>query len=384
MADALKTFFSSSLVRRLAADLARAHPDFPVRSFVRDAGNGLEALELLDRGRHIARVLGAYLPQSYPEAIDVLLRSLGPAHATDELVGAGMAPFFYLPHTLYVAERGLDHFDLSMQAQYELTKRFSAESSIRPYIARDPERVFAVLRKWTRDENAHVRRLVSEGTRLRLPWASRVPWLDANPKRVLALLELLKDDGSTMVRRSVANNLNDLGKVHPDLLHRTAAAWLQDASPERRSLVEHALRSAVKRGDPDALGLLGYGSKPAISLERVVFEPSRVLIGRRVSMQFTLRSTSRRPQDLLVDVAVHFVKARGVTTAKVFKVARVVLRPRECLNLQATFSLAVHTTRVPRPGTHAVDVLVNGRVVQAGSFEVVAKRKGALDGSGSI
>lgn len=207
MADALKTFFSPALVRRLAADLARVHPRFPARSFVRQASLGLEALELLDRGRHIAAALAKHLPPSYPEAIEVLLRSLGPGHATDELIGAGMSPFFYLPHVLFVAERGLDHFDLSMRAQYELTQRFSAESSMRAYLERDPERTLTFLRRWTTDPSAHVRRLVSECTRLRLPWAARVPWLDAHPKRVIELLERLKDDPTTLVRRSVANNL---------------------------------------------------------------------------------------------------------------------------------------------------------------------------------
>ena len=161
-----------------------------------------------------------------------------------------MAPFFYLPHTLFVAERGLDHFDLSMRAQYELTKRFSAEASIRPYIARYPERTLRVLRKWTPDRNPHVRRLVSEGTRLRLPWASRVPWLDANPERVLELLERLKDDPSTLVRRSVANNLNDLGKVRPDLLSRTCAAWLREAhaGAARPRRARAAQRRQARRG----------------------------------------------------------------------------------------------------------------------------------------
>ena len=375
MADTLKTFFSPSLVRRLATDLARVHPEFPADSFVSDACAGLDGLELLDRGRHIARVLAAHLPPSYPDAIDVLVRSLGPEHATDELVGVGMAPFFYLPHVFFVADRGLDHFDLSMRAQYELTKRFSAESSIRPYIARDPERVIPVLRAWAKDENAHVRRLVSEGTRLRLPWAPRVAWLDANPERVLDLLELLKDDTSTMVRRSVANNLNDLGKARPDLLIRTAASWLQPGSHERRSLVEHALRSAVKRGDRDALRLLGYGQKPSVSLEQVTFGPRRVPIGGRVTMTFGLRSRSRARQDLLIDVAVHFVKMRGMTAAKVFKVARLVLAPRERVELRTVFSLAVHTTRVPQPGKHVVDVIVNGQTMRAGSFTVIAGKK---------
>jgi 3-methyladenine DNA glycosylase AlkC len=350
---------------------------------VRRAASGLETLELLDRGRHIARVLAAHLPPDYPEAVAVLLRSLGPEHATDELLGAGMAPFFYFPHTIFVAERGLDHFDLSMRVQYELTKRFSAESSIRPYIARYPERTLAVLREWTRDPSPHVRRLVSEGTRLRLPWAVRVPWLDVHPERALALLELLKDDPSTLVRRSVANSLNDLGKLRPDLLARTAAAWLKDASPERRALVEHGLRSAVKRGNADALRLLGYGAKAAVSVENVRFDPARVPIGERVSMSFTLRSRSVRPQALLVDVAVHFVKVRGAA-AKVFKVGRLELPPRAAVELKTTFSLAVHTTRVPQPGPHAVDVLLNGEARRAGSFQVTRARKPSrMGGRGS-
>ena len=135
---------------------------------------------------------------------------------------------------------------------------------------------------------------MSEGTRLRLPWAAARRLARQNPERVLALLELLKDDASTMVRRSVANNLNDLGKVRPDLLIRTAGAWLEDASPERRSLVEHALRSAVKRGDADALRLLGYGQTPRVSVEAVTFVPRRVRIGGRVAMTFGLKSTSTR------------------------------------------------------------------------------------------
>lgn len=370
MGEPLKTFFCRALVRRLAGDIARVHPGFPVRAFTNDACRGLDALELLDRCKHIAEALGAHLPLSYPDALRILLRSLGPEHATDELIGIGMAPFFYLPHTLFVAERGLEHFDLSMRAQYELTKRFSAEGSIRPYIAGDPERALAFLQSWATDGNPHVRRLVSEGTRLRLPWAMRVGWLEQNPERVLALLALLKDDVSTMVRRSVANGLNDLGKVRPDLLIRTARDWLEDASPARRRLVEHALRSAVKRGDLDALGLLGYGQAPRVSVEGVAFSPRRVRIGGRVTMEFGLRSTSTRPQHLLVDVAVRFIKARGVGVPKVFKLRRLTLGPRERVDFTTTFSLAVHTTRVPRPGRHAVDVIVNGRAIRAGSFDV--------------
>jgi 3-methyladenine DNA glycosylase AlkC len=372
MAEPLKTFFSPQLVRRLAAEVASAEPSFAADAFSKRASAGLEKLELLDRGKHIARALAAHLPPSYPAAIDVLLRSLGREHARDELIGAGMAPFFYLPHVLFVAEHGLDHFELSMRAQYELTKRFSAESSIRPFIAKYPERTFALLRAWAGDENAHVRRLVSEGTRLRLPWASRVGWLDANPERVLELLELLKDDPASLVRRSVANNLNDLGKVHREHLTRTCASWLEDAAPERRALVEHALRRAVKRGDAAALRLLGFGEKPVVAVEAVRFEPPAVVIGGQVSVSFALRSRAKRPQQLLVDLAVHFVKAGGRGAPKVFKLKRVVLAPGARLELRARVSLAVHTTRKPRPGSHAVDVLLNGAAQRLGSFDVRA------------
>lgn len=371
MAEPLKAFFSRSLVRRLADDIARVAPEFPKQAFTRRAIRGLEELELLDRGRHISRALAEHLPASYPQAIPVLLRSLGPEHATDDVLGAGMAPFYYLPHVIFVAERGLDDFDLSMEAQYELTKRFSAEFSIRAYIERYPDRTMAVLREWTADGNAHVRRLTSEGTRLRLPWAPRVRWLEAHPERVLDLLERLKEDPSTYVRRSVANNLNDLGKVRPDLLIETCERWLRGASEERRALVEHALRSAVKRAEPQALRLLGYGDAASVVLEGVTIEPRRVAIGERVAIGFSLRSSSPRRQDVLVDLVVHFVKANGGTSAKVFKLGRASLAPGERTEFRKSVSLAVHTTRKPYPGKHLVEAQVNGQTRHVGSFEVV-------------
>jgi len=370
MADALKTFFSPALVRRLAAEIAHVEPSFPERAFIKQATTGLDALALLDRGKQIANALGAHLPSAYPKAIDILLRSLGPEHPTDELIGLGMAPFFYLPHLFFVAERGLENFPVSMRALYELTKRFTAEGSIRPYIERDPERTFAMLHKWARDDNAHVRRLASEGTRLRLPWATRVKWLDGNPDRVLQLLELLKDDPTTLVRRSVANNLNDLGKVYPKLLVETCTAWCKGASPERRALVEHALRSAVKRGDAGALALLGFGKKASVAIEDVQFTPKKVRIGGQNSVTFTIRSTKSASQELLVDLAVHFVKANGKTLPKVFKLKRITLPSRGRIGLATKISLAIHTTRKPRPGTHNVDVIVNGQAQRIGAFEV--------------
>jgi 3-methyladenine DNA glycosylase AlkC len=283
-----------------------------------------------------------------------------------------MAPFFYLPHVIFIAERGLPHFDLSMLAQYELTKRFTAESSIRGYIAQDPERAFRYLREWANDSNPHVRRLVSEGTRLRLPWAARVPWLDRNPARVIELLDMLKDDPTTLVRRSIANSLNDLSKVHPQLTTQLCDEWLRDASRDRQKLVEHAMRSAVKKGDSEALRVLGYGTKPVIQIEEVTITPRRATIGQTVSLSFALRSEARVPQELLVDLIVNFPGASGKARRKVFKVKRVTLPSGGVVELSARVSLAVHTTRKPFPGVHRVEALINGIAFPMGSFSVRA------------
>ena len=130
----------------------------------------------------------------------------------------------------------------------------------------------------------------------------------------------------------------------------------------------------MRRGEPAALRLLGFGKKPQVSVENVLIEPARVPIGGKVAVSFTLRSTSRASQDLLVDLAVHFVKAAGHTAPKVFKLKRIQLPARGEVELQRKISLAVHTTRVPRVGTHPVDVIVNGEVRRVGAFEVVGAR----------
>lgn len=374
MADALKTFFSPALVKRLARSLASAAPSFPESAFVRDASRGLASLELLDRGRHIMKAMRVHLPANYAEAIAVILRSLGSPHTSDELEGVGMAPFFYLPHTMFVAEHGLEHFDLSMRAQHELTRRFTCEFSIRAFLERYPDKTLAVMEKWVRDKSPHVRRLVSEGTRPRLPWAPRVRWLEAQPERVLPLLEALKDDPSSVVRRSVANHLNDLSKSDPDRVAALARRWLRGASAERRALVEHSLRSSVKRGHAGSLEVLGFGGKPLVVVSKARFAPARVAIGGKVRIDFDIAAArgAAASQALVVDLVVHFVKARGTSSPKVFKIARLDLTTKEHAVLGKTVSLAVHTTRKPNPGRHAVDALVNGVRFELGAFDVKA------------
>jgi 3-methyladenine DNA glycosylase AlkC len=278
-----------------------------------------------------------------------------------------------LPHTLFVAEFGLGHFELSMQAHHALTQRFTAEFSIRPFLIQHTEATLERLMDWTHDPSEHVRRLVSEGTRPRLPWASRLPAFQRNPKPVLALLERLKDDPAHYVRRSVANNLNDIGKDHPDLLADTGRAWLKDATAERQWVVQHALRSAIKRGEPGALAALGFGTGAEVLIGQSNITPRRAVIGGKLAVNFEVTNSTAKPQRVLVDFAVHYIKANGASRAKVFKLTTLHLAPHETQGVCKRISLAEMTTRKHYPGLHRVDVILNGSSQSLGSFDLSAR-----------
>lgn len=251
----LRVLLDRPAVEQLARNLSIAHPKFKTKPFVADALNGLDELEILDRGRHIAKALHAHLPPNYEDAIDILLRSLTPPLARTS--GNGLGVFFYLPHTRFVATHGLDpqDFETSMRAQYELTRRFTAEYSIRPFLIQQQDRTLERLLEWTRDSCAHVRRLCSEGSRPRLPWAERIPAFIRDPRPTLPILEALKDDPDLYVRRSVANHLADIAKDHPELAFEICRRWSKRASEERKWLLRHALRHPAKKGDATALAL---------------------------------------------------------------------------------------------------------------------------------
>lgn len=369
VAEALKNQYGPDIPQRIGAMIQRVAPSFDAEHFVASALHGYAELDLLARGRHIADALRQHLPQDYPQAIEWLLASLG--EKIEQIEGQGMAPFLYLPHVLFVAHYGLDHFEASMRAQYELTQRFSAEFSIRFFIERHPQATLARLQQWASDPSPHVRRLVSEGTRPRLPWAQRLRDFQRDPAPVLALLELLKDDPSLYVRRSVANNLNDIGKDHPAVLSDTAQRWLQGASAERQWLVRHALRSAVKRGETGALQVLGFGAQAQVGLNRVQIAPATPQIGQRLSIQLQLHNPGAAPQALMADLRIHFIKANGSASPKVFKLKALTLAPGAHQTLQKTISLAEMTTRKHYPGTHQVELLLNGQPLPLGHFELM-------------
>jgi 3-methyladenine DNA glycosylase AlkC len=374
MAEPLKNLINASTVREMGRHLRRVAPEFDVARFEALALAGLETLEFKARARHLADALGATLPAEFERAAAIVEAALGPP-GVDEDLGAlrsgetGLAGWAVWPLAEYVAQHGLAQPQRALRALRELTQRFTAEWAIRPFIERHPELAYAELAAWARDPNLHVRRLASEGSRPRLPWGLQLRALIADPAPNLPLLAALQDDPSPYVRRSVANHLNDIARDHPAVF----AAWLErhlpEASAERRALLRHASRTLVKRGDARVLEAWGLGQRyrgdVTLALSR-----KRITLGDSLELRVTLQSGASRPQKLVIDYAVHHVKASGATAAKVFKGWTIELGARAGLELRRKHTLRPITTRTYYPGRHEVDLRINGAIVARAFFDL--------------
>ncbi|MDH5258344.1 MAG: DNA alkylation repair protein [Gammaproteobacteria bacterium] len=254
----LKNVLGIEAIHCLAKNISTVYPAFRNKEFQKEALKELDSLEFMDRGIHIAKALRNHLPDNYEKAIEIILASLTPPNTETE--GLGLAVLFYHPHGCFVSEygldknynKGIDPFDVSMKAHYELTKRNTSEFSIRPFLINEQKRTLAILKEWTKDPDPHVRRLCSEGARSRLPWAPRISSFIKNPKPVLPILKALKNDNNLYVRRSVANNFGDIAKDHPEIVYEIFEQWLDEPTREVKWLIRHALRHPAKKGDKTA------------------------------------------------------------------------------------------------------------------------------------
>lgn len=370
MAEPLKNHFGPEIARLWARWMEDALPGFQSREFLKQALDGFDDLELMSRGRHLGEVVARHLPENFPRASRVLRRILEKARPGEN--GNPISSFVFMPAGVVAATRGLGHFDESMDLLKALTKRFTSEFAIRPFLREHPERCFAILGTWTADPDENVRRLASEGTRPRLPWAERVPALLRDPWPGLGLLEALKDDPSEYVRRSVANHLNDIGKDHPARMISVARRWDRGAGEQRRRLLRHALRSLVKSGHPDALDLLGFGGEARVIITESGVSPSRVRLGQKVEISATL--VAKEDTRVLLDYRIHFRKANGTASPKVFKGTTMELRAGDSKTWRATFTAVQRSTRVLYPGSHLVEVCLNGKTYPLGSFELAGAK----------
>jgi len=249
----LKHLIDDKLVALIAESFSAVDSKFDAKAFSTQATQGLEALELKDRARQIAHALHAQLPKDIPSACETVIQSFGAKLEVTK--DYGLAPFFYMPHSEWIGLYAVADFRSGMRANYELTQRYTAEFSIRPFILEHEAACLKQLKAWCTDPNPHVRRLVSEGSRPRLPWAMRLNNIQAKPSLSLALLKKLKDDPELYVRRSVANHLGDLAKDHLELVLEICDRWLEESqamqdsaqAKERRWIIRHALRYPAKK-----------------------------------------------------------------------------------------------------------------------------------------
>ena len=366
MAEPFKNMMSPKTVRTLARWLREADGNFDSVAFVAASLDGLDELELKARVQQIADALRKHLAPSYSAALEHVLAALPEPLSSSDDVSSG---FICWPFCTFVETYGLDQAEISLSALRVLTSRASAEFAIRPYLDRFPEMTLKALHSWTADPDPHVRRLVSEGTRPRLPWGQRLQAFVADPEPVIALITKLRDDPEEYVRRSVANNLNDIAKDHPQLVVGLLTEWSRDLSAERQKLIRHALRTLLKRGDPAALALLGY-DPPSLELIRFELGSTDIKLGGELPFEVEVVGRSTQTQRLMIDYAVHHQKKGGKLSPKVFKWTTRRLKPGQRLQLSRRHPMRVVTTRTYYPGEHKLELLINGVSFGERGFEL--------------
>ncbi|RXQ92927.1 DNA alkylation repair protein [Ancylomarina salipaludis] len=356
-----KDVFNPQLVANMGQNLKAVWPSFDEVSFQNQIVPNLVDLSLSERSHLICEALYTHLPSEYKKAIDILLSSFN--QTVEKLETTGFDGFYYMPIARYVSIYGLDEgdFETSMKALVEITKRFTSEDAIRSFIRKYPKQSFEYFYKWSADENVHVRRLVSEGTRPRLPWSSVLREFIVDPSPVLELLEELKEDPDLYVRRSVANNLNDIAKDHPQLVVKRLKNWQSINNKGTQWIITHASRTLLKQGLPEVLDLLGYPADVKISVENFMLNKAECKMGEEIEFVFQIVSKAKEEQNLMIDFVIHYMKANGKTAPKVFKLSKKKMPAKGTLILKKKLSFKAITTRKYYEGLHEIEIQVNGK-----------------------
>ncbi|RYX97437.1 MAG: DNA alkylation repair protein [Comamonadaceae bacterium] len=358
-APALKNIFDAARFRHVADELKSIHPRFDSAAFLALTLPKIDDLSLMQRLRLMTESLHATLPADYARTI-AILRKLAPRINSS---------FVTLVLPDYVSLYGQDHFETSMEALKFFTTFGSSEFAIREFIRRDPKRTLKVMKTWSKDANEHVRRLASEGSRPRLPWSFRLDALMADPELAAPILDALKTDDSLYVRKSVANHLNDITKLHPAWVMEKIESWPLD-NPHAAWIARHALRTLIKQGDKRALTVIGAGQKPEVDVVAFSVNPERLRLGDSLEISLTLRSTSSTAQHLVIDYTIHYVKKSGASSGKVFKLKEVSLPAGASVTASRRQVIRDFTTRVHHAGKHGIDISVNGETLARGFFDL--------------
>lgn len=360
--------FNKVKVERIASEIHRAYPSFRKGEFSHDVVSGFPERELKARIAWIAECLKAYLPNDYVRAVGILVKAL-PAPNAPELMDDDFGDFIHAPYSEFVARNGCtkEHLRLSMDALREITQRFSAEDAIRYFINAFPKETLGELLKWTESSHYHVRRLCSEGTRPKLPWSQKIGILANAP---LPILDNLFFDRTRYVTRSVANHINDISRIDPDLALTTLAKWKKTGrqKPEEMDyIIRHALRTLIKQGNPKAMNMLGLHHSPPVSVSKLSV-PKRVEMNTALEFSFSIRS--EKDTRVLIDYILHFQnKAGKPDSRKVFKLTEIDLAKNRPVIVSKRHMLREKmTTRTLYPGKHEIDIQVNGKKIASEVF----------------
>ncbi|MBV7435394.1 hypothetical protein KRX19_10185 [Cardiobacteriaceae bacterium TAE3-ERU3] len=364
----LKEHFNWALIDELGQRLQASDPDFDRGQFKANVTPDLLMLEMKARLHIISTALFTSMDKPYAQAVPLLLTALDDgSHGLGELRGF---PVWVIAD---IVERyGLNQPKLSLQAIHKITQHFTGEFAIRPYLEQHPQYTLETLHAWTDDPYADVRRLVSEGIRPRLPWGTRIKRLIQDPSEIFPLLDKLYDDDSEYVRRSVANNLNDISKDHPELVIARLKSWQKQSppSPHLDWIIRHACRSLIRAGHPDALALQGYAPATAVIVNEFTVQPEQVILGE----SFTVNLTLDADQDsaLLIDLILHSPSASNKARKRVLKWCRRDVPAGNRVTLSKSWPLKSTTTRQEYPGEYRIELMINGRILASTTFAAIS------------
>jgi 3-methyladenine DNA glycosylase AlkC len=324
-------------------------------------------LGLVERAMLVRDALLTDLPDSYAQSAKILRVAL-----KNDSFGSWMTwPVGEAVSVLALSSPRDSDFDDGLKMLAQLTTRFSSEFAIRNFLNADLERTLGAALGWARHDDEAVRRLASEGTRPRLPWAKQVPAFRTKPAAAIGILDILYTDESETVRRSVANHLNDISRADPELAVRTATRWLKNPSDTTPRLVRHAMRTLIKQAYPAALSLMGFGAPEGIVVSGPTVEVDVVSLGGELVFKSVIGNEGPHEARLVIDYIVHYRKANGATAPKVFKLSTKTLLPGERLEIRKRHSFKPISTRKHYVGQHSIELQVNGMRSDAATFEVV-------------
>ena len=360
----LAHMFDQSHLKRTGRAFSKAYPAFDEKSYVQLYPK-LKPLPMKTRVRFLRDEMKSRLPESYPKALALLMKAI----KTEKLSG-----FDLWPTTEFIQTYGLEHSAISLEALVIITTLFTSEWAVRPFIAKDPKATLEFLGQCALDDDESVRRWASEGSRPRLPWGERLNNLIKDPTPTFAILNALKFDDALFVRKSVANHINDISKDHPAAAIALLKRWKQEAQGndgERekvRWITRHALRTLIKNGNADALGLLGATSRPKIAIKNPQLKAASIKLGGVVEFSFQLVSKASVDQSLVIDYKLHFPKSKGSLSTKVFKLKSLNLHAGESIQITKSHSFKEITTREYYNGEHHLEIQINGKVVTQFKF----------------